>query len=309
MGAPWDDDNGANSGSAYVFHYDGSAWIEEARLFAVDAWSPYEYFGWSVSLSGDRALSGAWGDDDRGGDAGTAYVFRYDGTTWVKEAKLYASDAWYGTSFGVSVSLSGEYALIGATIGSNSPPVSAYIFRHDGSGWFEDAKLIASRGGLFDFFGAPVSLSGDYALVGASGNDDQGTDAGSAYVYSGFVTSSPSSLPLEFAKSPKQMVRGQNVDREAIPTGMFLFQNYPNPFNPSTTFRYGLSEPSQVTLRIYNMLGQLVRTVVNDFQSEGYYEAVWDGTNEHGASVAGGTYIYRLEAGRFSATKRMLFLK
>jgi flagellar hook assembly protein FlgD len=64
-----------------------------------------------------------------------------------------------------------------------------------------------------------------------------------------------------------------------------------------------------VTLRIYNMLGQLVRTVVDDFQSEGYYEAVWDGRNELGSTVASGIYIYRMTAGVLIATGRVLLVK
>ncbi len=93
------------------------------------------------------------------------------------------------------------------------------------------------------------------------------------------------------------------------PTTTTLLDNYPNPFNPSTTFRYGLSEPGQVTLNVYDMLGQLVKTIVNDYQSEGYHEAIWDGRNESGAGVASGIYIYRITAGSFTATKRMLLLK
>jgi hypothetical protein len=94
-----------------------------------------------------------------------------------------------------------------------------------------------------------------------------------------------------------------------IPAAATLIGNYPNPFNPSTTFRYGLSEPDQVTLKVYNTLGQLVRTVVNDFQGEGYHEAVWDGRNESGAMVASGIYVYRITAGSFMETKRMILMK
>jgi hypothetical protein len=85
--------------------------------------------------------------------------------------------------------------------------------------------------------------------------------------------------------------------------------NYPNPFNPSTTFHYVLSENTHMTLRVYDILGQLVKTVVNDFQAEGFHEAVWDGRNESGASVSGGVYMYRMTAGRVSEMGRMLLLK
>jgi len=88
------------------------------------------------------------------------------------------------------------------------------------------------------------------------------------------------------------------------PLEFALSQNYPNPFNPSTTFRYALSEPAQVTLKIYNTLGQLVKTVVDAYRSEGFYEAVWDGRNDFGGSVASGTYVYRMTARSTSLTTR-----
>ncbi|MDH4069627.1 MAG: M14 family zinc carboxypeptidase [Ignavibacteria bacterium] len=94
-----------------------------------------------------------------------------------------------------------------------------------------------------------------------------------------------------------------------LPAQTGLVGNYPNPFNPSTTFRYALSEPNQVSLKVYNMLGQLVKTVVQEQQVEGYYEVLWDGRNETGAAVSSGIYIYRLTAGSVTETRRMLMLK
>jgi hypothetical protein len=88
-----------------------------------------------------------------------------------------------------------------------------------------------------------------------------------------------------------------------------LLGNYPNPFNPSTTFRYSLAGPTQVSLKVYNMLGQQVKTVVGDYQAQGYYEVAWDGRNDVGATVASGLYIYRMTAGSFVETRRMLLLK
>jgi hypothetical protein len=92
-------------------------------------------------------------------------------------------------------------------------------------------------------------------------------------------------------------------------SGIVLHDNFPNPFNPSTTFRYSLTAPGVVTLKVYNMLGQLVRTIVDEEQEEGYHEVLWDGLNQVGATVSSGVYIYRLTAGAFTDTKRMLLLK
>jgi len=95
----------------------------------------------------------------------------------------------------------------------------------------------------------------------------------------------------------------------SIPVETRIIGNYPNPFNPSTTLRYGLSEPGQVSLKVYNMLGQVVRTIIDEHQVEGYHEALWDGMNDVGGTVASGIYIYRMTAGSFVETKRMLLVK
>ena len=93
------------------------------------------------------------------------------------------------------------------------------------------------------------------------------------------------------------------------PTSTVLHGNYPNPFNPSTTIRYGVSEDTRVTLRVYNTLGQEVATLVNGFQSTGYHTATWDGRTNAGTAVSSGVYIYRLVAGDVVRTERMLLSK
>ncbi|MCK5328121.1 MAG: T9SS type A sorting domain-containing protein, partial [Candidatus Latescibacteria bacterium] len=83
----------------------------------------------------------------------------------------------------------------------------------------------------------------------------------------------------------------------------------PNPFNPTTVIGYALPEGSNVRLEIYNTLGQVVRTLVDGEQAGGVYRMTWDGRNEHGQEMATGVYIYRIVAGDFQATKRMLLIK
>lgn len=88
-----------------------------------------------------------------------------------------------------------------------------------------------------------------------------------------------------------------------------LAQNYPNPFNPSTTFKYQIPEESKVTIRIYNSLGEVVKTLINKTQHRGSYKVIWDGTNSQGGKVASGVYFYQLIANDFSQTKKMLLVK
>ena len=158
--------------------------ITEFKLLASDG-TAEDAFGVSVSISGDVALVGAENDDDKGTDSGSAYVFRWNGSSWVQEQKLLASDGAADDEFGVSVSISGDVALVGAEGNDDdgSDSGSAYVFRWNGSSWVEEQKLLASDGATDDFFGNSVSISGDVALVGASGNDDNGLFSGSAYVF------------------------------------------------------------------------------------------------------------------------------
>jgi len=100
---------------------------------------------------------------------------------------------------------------------------------------------------------------------------------------------------------------------QTIPVEFHLAQNYPNPFNPSTTIRFDvperLAEGTPVQLRIYNILGELVRTLVDEKKFPGQYVAQWDGRNDRGEYVSAGIYIYRLQAGNFTETRRMVLMK
>jgi hypothetical protein len=88
-----------------------------------------------------------------------------------------------------------------------------------------------------------------------------------------------------------------------------LTQNYPNPFNPSTTIRYALTENTKVSLKIYNMLGQEVRTLVDKEETSGIKDVTWDGTDSFGKQVASGVYIYKLNAGKTVTSRKMIFIK
>jgi hypothetical protein len=93
------------------------------------------------------------------------------------------------------------------------------------------------------------------------------------------------------------------------PTDFKLEQNYPNPFNPETEIEYTLHRPAYVILQIYNLLGQKVKTLVNERQTIGSFLIVWDGKNTKGREVTSGIYFYRLEVNGVSQTRRMVLLK
>jgi len=101
----------------------------------------------------------------------------------------------------------------------------------------------------------------------------------------------------------------QEIVTEELPTTYSLSQNYPNPFNPSTVIEFTVPQRSHVELSVYNLLGQRVVTLVDEPMSQGTYRTVWYGRDESGHYVATGIYFYRLLAGDFVATKKMVLLK
>ena len=144
------------------------------RLFANDG-EPGDQLGGSVSMSGDYLIAGAYGDSDHEYLSGAAYIFKRTENGWSQKQKLYASDPGYWNLFGISVSISGNYAIVGAN-GNDA----AYIFEKNGDSWQQVQKLSTNDG---SFFGFHVLISGNTALVGAIKDDENGTDAGAVYVF------------------------------------------------------------------------------------------------------------------------------
>jgi hypothetical protein len=103
-------------------------------------------------------------------------------------------------------------------------------------------------------------------------------------------------------------------DRMAgLPRAYSLSQNYPNPFNPLTTIEYDipdqLGDGAEVKIRVYDIRGRLIRTLLNESRKPGTYRVVWDGQDESGSEVASGVYLYSIEAGEFSSTRKMVLLR
>lgn len=132
-----------------------------------------------------------------------------------------------------------------------------------------------------------------YWIVGAPFNDESTNDAGKFYVL-------PFTLPSD--------IDGEKY--AGIPKSLQLMQNYPNPFNPSTTILFGLPKSEIVSLKIYNIMGQLFETIYdNHHLSAGYHEVIWSGSNGQGQKISSGVYIYRLEAGGKIITKKMILIR
>jgi beta-glucanase (GH16 family) len=100
-----------------------------------------------------------------------------------------------------------------------------------------------------------------------------------------------------------------STQTQTVPVYFNVFQNFPNPFNPITTLRYDLPEQGFVTITIYDMLGREIRTLVNATQYAGFKSVIWDATNNQGVPVSAGVYLYKIQAGEFVQTRKMVLLK
>jgi hypothetical protein len=207
------------AGAAYVYVFDGTNWAQQAYLKASNP-DASDYFGWSVAISGDTIVVGAYGESSNatgvnGNEAndslpfaGAAYVFVRSGTTWTQQAYLKASNTGQD-SFGWSVGISGDTIVVGANLeASNATGVNgnqsnntvpgagaAYVFVRNGSTWTQQAYLKASNPGSSDHFGQSVAIDADTIIVGAEGErsdadgingnqaDDSLSSVGAAYIF------------------------------------------------------------------------------------------------------------------------------
>ncbi len=201
VGAYGDTPNGFSSGSAYIMTNNGGTWTQQAKIVPADGGLD-QWFGHSVSISGDTVLIGARRDDDNGVLSGSAYIYTNDGGVWTQQAKLLADDGAIGDDFGYTVSISGDTALIGAWRDGdgNSWQGAAYVFTRTDGAWTQQAKITPDDADAGKEFGNAVSVSGDTAIVGAYAENDNGMLSGTAYIFArsgGTWTQQAKLLPLD----------------------------------------------------------------------------------------------------------------
>jgi FG-GAP repeat len=188
VGARFDDGPaGENQGSASIYQLIGGTWVLMQKIRDVNG-SPDDYFGWSVSISDNKVIVGA-PNDDAGilTNRGSASIYQLSGGTWVLMNKITDATGATDDNFGWSVSISGNYVIVGAphddgAIGANQGSVC--IYQLSGGTWALMNKITDVAGGATDCFGSSVSISGNCVIVGAPSDDDaQGPEVGSVISY------------------------------------------------------------------------------------------------------------------------------
>lgn len=277
VGAPFDSAGGkVSAGKAFVFKGSSGNWVQEDSLVASDG-DAGENFGRAVDIYGDYAMVGSQNPihDFRG----AVYVFQRNGTDWTQIDKLVPNDLQPQDDFGISISMDGDLAIIGAMNGEGNEVGSgvAYVFKRDGSTWQQEAKLIGSNAIAAPLFGFRVGISGDYAIVGAR-NQAVGTSVfqGAAYLFKRTGTTWTEVMEIVSSDGDESdsfgnavaidgdtVVVGAESDELGVgsayiftgfmttsvgdlegfnhPTDFKLEQTYPNPFNPSTKISFSIS--------------------------------------------------------------------
>jgi len=184
IGAYRDDNNGGDSGSAYVYTRSGATWTEQARLMANDGAADDE-FGTSVAIVGDTIVVGAPRSQASSSGNGSVYVFIRTDNIWSQQTKLVAGDVTAQDQFGQSVAMDDSTLVVGAHWDDDNgiESGSVYIFNLSGGEWIQQAKLTASDGDGDDRFGNSVAISGESVVIGAPGFNGSGSNSGSAYIF------------------------------------------------------------------------------------------------------------------------------
>ncbi len=184
VGAPQNDDIGSGSAYVYVRNPVTNLWTEQQKLLASDG-ADKDHFGYSVSISGDTVIVGAYGNDDDGTNRGSAYIFVRNAGTWTEQKKLLNSNGQVNDWFGLSVSISGDTVVVSAEgeDDGGSQAGAAFIYVRNGVTWTEQQKLLPSDKKTNTYFGHSVAISGDTVVIGKYLDSAIAYHAGAAYVF------------------------------------------------------------------------------------------------------------------------------
>ncbi len=174
-------------------------------------------------------------------------------------------------------------------------------------GWAKDDTGVRTATGSTQFELAWLTINQGGSAQQSSTNYGAGISCGQ--VVSGTSQSTNYRVTFGFWQLGVTATGVEEVPTPELPASFSLMQNYPNPFNPTTVIEFTVPQRCKVELVIYNLLGEKVTTLVSQDMPTGKYRVSWDGKNESGKEVASGVYFYKLKAGDFTATKKMVLLK
>lgn len=178
------DESGVETGTAYIYEYNGGVW-EETAILQPPGGEYDDRIGDCVAIYGQYAVVGAVYDDDLGNNCGAAYLYKFDGSNWVLEGKLTPAELEENSVFGMSIAINDQYMAIGAgkDLEGGIECGTVYIYKLDGSGWTIDQIIFPSDPMDDQYFGRSVDLFNNEIVVGVYRDDIFGSNSGSAYVF------------------------------------------------------------------------------------------------------------------------------
>ena len=330
-----------NIGAVWIYSRSGGVWTQQGSKLVGTGSVGLSFQGLSAALSGDGNTAIVGGPSDNAG-VGAAWVFIRSGGEWTQQGNKLVAVGGANQAAEVAISSDGNTAILGGPRDSNNTG-AAWVFTRSGGVWTQQGGKLVGKGAVGSANQGSVSLSsdGNTAIVGGPGDS---SSTGAAWVFTrrnGLWTQLGDKLVGTGAVGTAIHGVGQGIavsissdGNTAIVGGYFdssatgaawiytrvasnvsnlygestlqfgLEQNYPNPFNPTTTIRYTLPNRAHVLLTVFNTLGQSVATLVKETQDPGYHDVRFDG-----GGLASGVYFYRLRAGDFVQTKRLVILK
>ena len=283
VGGPYDS---SRAGAVWAFTRSGGVWMQQGNKLIGTGAVGNAYQGRSVSLSSDGNTAIVGGNFDNG-SIGAAWVFVRSSGVWIQQGNKLVGAGAVGQSYqGTSVSISGDgnTAIVGG-FQDNNGVGAAWVFARNGSVWTQQGNKLVGTGAVGSAYqGTDVSISSDGNTAIEGGYNDNG-GAGAAWVFTRGSSS---------AGEP-------NVD---VPRQFTLQQNHPNPFNPGTTIEYSIPQLSTVEIKVLDVLGREVVTLLSEEKPAGAYTVRWNADG-----VASGVYFYRLQAGGLVQARKMLLVR
>ena len=305
VGANNDDNNGfSDSGSVYVYDWDGTIW-GETKIIASDGGDNH-YYGSSVSVAGDRIVVGAYRATGVVATSGAAYVYDYDGTSWVETGKLFDINGSANDNFGSSVDLDFNQLAVGAFFKDNingQDAGEAYLYTYDGSTWTE-SNFIASDGDLQSYFGYAVAISTDYFIAGATGVNDIAPFAGATYMYvtDGITWTEYKNSPADYGEY-LSFGRSVDIDNDRFVVG--ANQRFPSgqTFGPGKAWLYEYDGSSWTEQEFNPTNGQFADNYGHVVSVSGDRFVVGAPYDDEQDNNAGAVYIYDYDGSSWVETK------
>ncbi len=286
IGSPLDSTkSGIYSGSVYVYFKEDSLWTFN-RKYIPEPNSEFLSLGTSMTANDYNIFLGTTGHPSYN-KPGKVYIYNYIEPRLDLDQIIETGDNYFADRFGISLFAKGDSLLVGALFDTvkNDNPGTAYLFVYNGIKWDKKYKISPSNEQEAELFGLNNIITDDKIFIGAQRTKVNNIRPGAVFIYS--------SQPLS--------VTDYNT---SIPEDFFISQNYPNPFNPTTRIDYSIQNDGLVNLRVYDILGNEVATLVNERKISGNYSVEFNAGN-----LTSGIYIYKLTAGAFAETKKLILLK